>query len=154
MNSLPRPLHRFRLARCTGGAIFLETALALAAALPATLFGFELCMMTYTESVLSDAVHQGVRYAVVHGTDSGNCSGPSTGCADPSGANVEQVVTATTQNSLHNMAGLAMSIQYPDNSSAPGSHVQVRVSYVYVPYLSFAGLSQTLSASGEGVIAY
>jgi hypothetical protein len=30
---------------------------------------FELCMFTYTCSVLNEAAHEGVRYAIMHGTD-------------------------------------------------------------------------------------
>ena len=52
-------------------------------------------MFTYTCSVLNDAAQEGVRYAIIHGTDSAVCSGPDTGCTNQTPySNVQAVVTA------------------------------------------------------------
>jgi len=138
----------------THGSATLETALALIVGIPFCLYAFETCMMTYTEGVLADATRMSVRYAIVHGTDSSNCSGPSKGCADSTGANVQDIVTDDAAVSLHNMSGLVVSVSYPDGTSTPGSHVLVQSSYPYVPYFALPGMTQTLQAESEGVIVY
>lgn len=143
-----------RLLREMQGASALETALALAVGLPLCLYGFEICMMTYTDGVLGDAARLGVRYAIVHGTDSTNCSGPSTGCGDPSGLNVAQVVSSDAQISFHDMSKLSVTVSYPDGTSTPNSHVRISVAYTYVPYINYAALAQNLTATAEGVIVY
>lgn len=143
-----------RLAAQQGGSMLIETALALLAALPLCFFGFEACMMTYTQGVLVDAANVAVRYAIVHGTDSTSCSGPSSGCGDATGANVAAVVTQDAAMSAHDISAMQVQVSYPDGASTPGSHVLVTVSYVYVPYLHYAGLAKTLTATSEGVIVY
>ena len=142
------------LLRRSDATAALETALALTVAFPLCFYGFEVCMMTYTEGVLSDAANLAVRYAVVHGTDSTSCSGPSTGCSDQAGANVEQVVTQDAQVALHDMTKMSVSVAYPDGASTPGSRVSVKVAYTYVPYMNYLGLAQKLGSTAEGVIVY
>jgi hypothetical protein len=142
------------LLRRTHGSATLETALALIVGIPFCLYAFETCMLTYTEGVIADATRLGVRYAIVHGTDSSNCSGPSKGCADSTGTNVQNVVSNNAVISLHNMTGLVVTVSYPDGTSTPGSHVLVQSSYDYVPYFSMPGIAQTLQAQSEGVIVY
>lgn len=145
-------LHGF--ARSSIGSAFVETALALSVGIPLCLYGFEVCMFTYTDGVLADAAKQGVHYAISHGSDSSNCSGPSTGCADSSAQNVKTVVQNAAAISFHNMTNLAVTVTYSSGSCAPGSPVIVKVKYTYVPYLNFPGLAQQLNATSEGIIVY
>lgn len=140
--------------RGDNGSLMVETALALMVVLPVVFWLFELCMLTYTCGVLGDAARQGVRYAVVHGTDSSTCSGPSNGCADASGSNVVSVVDNAAAYSFHNLSAMTVQVTYPDGSSAPSSRVNVTVDYTYVPYIQLPGIAQKIQTTAEGRIVY
>jgi Flp pilus assembly protein TadG len=144
------------LGRETGGSVLIETSLALLVAFPLLFAVFELCMFTYTQSVLGDAAREGVRYAIVHGSDSPTCSGPSVGCADQSGANVVSIVQNYAAQFLNTPGGLTISVSYPDSSAAPQSRVGVTVTYNYAPFFK-SDVSSTqipMSATGEGRIVF
>lgn len=136
------------------GSLLIETALSLLVALPAVLWMFELCMLSYTYSVLGDAARQGVRYAIVHGTDNSNCSGPSNGCGDSAGVNVVTVVKNSAAYSFHNLTNMTVQVNYPDASSSPPSRVNVTVNYTYVPYFKLPGIVHNLQLSAQGRIIY
>jgi Flp pilus assembly protein TadG len=136
------------------GSLMVETAMALLIVLPAVFWMFEICMLVYTSSVLGDAARQGVRYAIVHGADSSNCSGPSIGCTDSSGANVVSIVKNSAAYSFHNLTGMTVQVSYPDASSAPPSRVDVVISYTYVPFIQLPGIVQTLNLNSQGRIIY
>jgi Flp pilus assembly protein TadG len=144
------------LGRDTRGSVLIETSLALLVALPLLFAVFEICMFTYTQSILGDAAREGVRYAIVHGSDSPSCSGPSTGCADPSGANVVSMVQGYAAQFLNTHGGLSISVSYPDNSSAPQSRVGVTVTYNYSPFFQSDVTSTRIAmyATGEGRIVF
>ena len=78
------------------GSLLIEFSISIWALLLMVFLIFEFCMSLYTYSVLSNAAREGVRYAIVHGSDSSTCSGPSSGCADTTGGNVTSVVTSFT----------------------------------------------------------
>lgn len=144
-----------RLRRDTHGSAMIETSLALLLAFPMLFFAFELCMFTYTQAVLGDAARVGVRYAIVHGTDSTLCSGPSTGCADSSGANVVSQVQNYSSKWINTPKSVTVTVTYPDASSAPPTRVNVAVTYTYLPF--FAGNSSIaipIRATAEGRIVY
>ena len=136
------------------GSLVLETALSLLLVIPMVFWLFEMCMLTYTYSVLSDAARQGVRYAIVHGTDSGNCSGPSSGCADASGDNVIAAVQSAAAYSFHDLSLMTVQVTYPDGSSAPPSRVDVTIHYSYVPYLKLPGIVHSVQFNAQGRILY
>lgn len=136
------------------GSLLIETALGLLVVIPLVFWMIELCMFTYTMSVLGDAARQGVRYAIMHGTDSSNCSGPSSGCGDSSGANVTAWVKAYAASSFHDLSDMNVQVSYPDGSSAPPSRVQVSIQYLYVPYLKLPGIERTMNLTAEGRIVY
>jgi hypothetical protein len=116
---------------------------------------FELCMFTYTCSVLNDAAQEGVRYAIVHGADSTICSGPDSTCTNQSPySNVQTVVTSTASASLRNMTAMTVAVSYANNTAAVGNPVTVKVSYTYVPYLNLPGLQNSVSFSSQGRILY
>lgn len=147
-------LRRRRFLRSDDGSLLVEAALALLVALPMVFWLFEMCMLTYTYSVLGDAARQGVRYAIVHGTDSTNCSGPSSGCSDSSGANVVAVVKSAASYSFHNISQMAVQVTYPDASSSPPSRVNIAITYTYVPYIQLPGIVHTIQLSAQGRITY
>ena len=147
-------LRRRRFPLSDDGSLLVEAALALLVALPMVFWLFEMCMLTYTYSVLGDAARQGVRYAIVHGTDSTNCSGPSSGCSDSSGANVVTVVKNAAYYSFHNVSKMTVQVTYPDASSSPPSRVNIAITYTYVPYIQLPGIVHTIQLSAQGRITY
>ena len=136
------------------GSALVETSLALILAFPAILSAFELCMFTYTQAILGDAARVGTRYAIVHGTDSTLCSGPSTGCADSTAANVISTVTNYATDSLSSLRSISVTPSYLDSSSAPPSRVTVTVTYTYTPLFNSSVLSIPMYATAEGRIVY
>lgn len=144
------------LRRDTHGSALIETALALTVAIPLLFSVFEICMFTYTQAVLGDAARVGIRYAIVHGVDSSTCSGPSTGCSDPSGANVVTTVQNYAAQSISAPGGISVTTTYPDASSAPPSRVNVTVRYNYSPFFNNTGASTAIPmyATAEGRIVY
>jgi len=137
------------------GSILIEFALSVWTLLLLTFLIFEFCMTVYTYSVLSDAAREGVRYAIVHGTDSASCSGPSTGCADTTGSNVKTVVTGYAGVSFHDLTNMTVTPSWPDSASTPASRVKVTINYPYVAYLSLPGFTApTMQVTAEGRIVY
>lgn len=116
---------------------------------------FEFCMTIYTYSVLGNAAREGVRYAIVHGTDSSTCSGPSSGCGDSTGSNIKTVVTGYAAVSFHDISKMTVTPSWPDGASTPTSRVKVTINYPYVAYLSLPGfVSPTMQVTAEGRIVF
>ncbi len=116
---------------------------------------FEFCMVIYTYDTLGDAARQGVRYAVVHGTDNATCSGPSSGCGDSGGNNVISVVTNAASASFHNISVITVTPSWPDGTSTPGSRVKVKITYNYIPYIALpGGIAPQMKLSAEGRIVF
>ncbi len=137
------------------GSMLIEFALSVWTLFLLTFLIFEFCMTIYTYSVLGDAAREGVRYAIVHGTDSSSCSGPSSGCGDTTGSNVRAVVTGYAGVSFHNVTGMTVTPSWPDGASTPTSRVKVTISYPYVAYLTLPGFtSPTMQITAEGRIVY
>ena len=130
----------------------LEMALVLPT-LFLLVFGlFEFSMLLYTYSVMYEAAHQGVRYAQVHGSDTGVIA---TGCSTSSPAGVITTVQKAASASLHNTSAMTVTVCYPDTTgSAPLSLVTVTVAYSYVPYLNVPGVKRSMSITSEGRIVY
>lgn len=137
------------------GQATLEMLVSLMVVLSLVFWLFELCMFTYTCSVLNEATQEGVRYAIVHGIDSTLCSGPDTACTDQSPySNVKAVVTAAASASLHNISAMKITVTYANSTAAIGNPVAVEVAYTYVPYLNLPGLMNTLTFTSQGQILY
>ena len=137
------------------GQATLEILVSLMVAFSAVFWLFELCMFTYTCSVLNEATQEGVRYAIVHGIDSTLCSGPDTACTDQTPySNVQAVVTAAASASLHNLSAMTITVTYANSTAAIGNPVAVTVAYTYVPYLNLPGLMNSLTFTSQGQILY
>jgi Flp pilus assembly protein TadG len=145
-----------RRGRCReDGQATLEMVVSLTVIFSLVFWLFELCMFTYTCSVLNDAAQEGVRYAIMHGTDSSVCSGPDTVCTNQTPySNVQAVVTAAASASLHNTSAMTVTVSYANSTAATGNPVAVRVAYTYVPYLNFPGLANALTFTSQGQILY
>jgi hypothetical protein len=108
--------------RDTRGSNEVETALAMLVTIPMLICLFEMCMFCYTVAVLQYASRQGVQYAMTHGTDAPNCSGPGgsvhSSCPDVAGANVTAVVMAVAGSSGHTLTS------EPDSTDLGQQHQQ------------------------------
>ncbi len=145
---------RPRILRDELGSVAIETALGFMLIMVMVLGIIEFSMMAYTFGVLEESAREGVRYATIHGTDSTNCSGPSSGCADSSAANVSSDVTTYAKAYAGNVSGMSVTVTYPDAASTPNSRVQVAISYQYQPLFAFPGTPPTLNISAIGRILY
>ena len=137
------------------GQAVLEFVASISVVMLLMLGLFELSMLAHTYSVLNEAVHEGVRYAIAHGTDSSVCSGPNAGCGDASPySNVQAVVKTAASASLHNMTAMTVTVSYPELTAKPGSLVTVSVTYTYVPYVNLPGLATAMTLRSKGRIFY
>jgi TadE-like protein len=137
------------------GQATLEILISLMVAFSLVFWLFELCMFTYTCSVLNDAAQEGVRYAIMHGKGSSNCSGPDTQCANQAPySNVQAVVTSAASASLHNLSAMTVTVSYANSTAAVGNPVEVKVAYTYVPYLNLPGLQNAVTLTSQGEILY
>ena len=137
------------------GQATLEMVVSLTVVFSLVFWLFELCMFSYTCSVLNDAAQEGVRYAIMHGTDSSICSGPDTECTNQSPySNVQAVVTAAASASLHNTSAMTVTVSYTNSTAATGNPVAVKVAYTYVPYLNLPrpGECADLHLSGADLV--
>lgn len=135
------------------GSMLIEFALAIWTLLLLTFLIFEFCMLVYTYSVLGNAAREGVRYAIVHGSDSASCSGP--GCGDASGSNISAVVKGYAALTFHDIRGMTVTPSWPDGSSAPSSRVIVSITYPYIAYLHLPGFSPPkMQITAEGRIVF
>lgn len=118
---------------------------------------FELILLVYTYNVLADSAKEGVRYAVVHGTDSAACSGPGgngVSCPDSVGSNVQTAVTNFARYSLHDTSAMTVTVTYPDSSSAAPSRVQVQITYPYQPFFGLGWPTVSVKAAAAGRIVF
>ncbi len=133
----------------------VETALSLVLAFTMAFLVFEASMLAYSYNVISDAAREGVRYAIAHGSDSSNCSGPSAGCSDTGAANVKAVVKSYAGACLHDISGMTVTVTYPDaTKSQPMSLVTVKVNYTFIPYFNFPALTNAFQVTSQGRILY
>ncbi len=144
-----------QVAHDESGNMLLEFSLSVWMLFLVTFLIFEFCMTVYTYSVLGDAAREGIRYAVVHGTDNASCSGPSSGCSDSTGSNVTSVVNGYAAVSFHDISGMTVTPSWPDGTSTPSSRVVVSITYPYIPYLQLPGFNApTMNVTAEGRIVF
>lgn len=136
------------------GQAMVETAVSILLTIIVCFWLFEFSMLAYTYSVLNEATHEGVHYAITHGSDSSLCSGPTTGCGDTSATNVVNIVKTAAAASLHDMTAMKVTVSYPESSCKPSSLVTVTVAYSYLPYVNLAGLGTSVNMTAQGRIVY
>jgi Flp pilus assembly protein TadG len=132
----------------------------------------EVMIFVSTYNVLADAAKEGVRYAIVHGANNSQPSGPTCPCADidgppapggtiPGYGSGYGVVKTFAQYSMHDVTGskLTVTVTYgPADSPAvtplnkTPNRVQVVVGYPYKPFFGLGWPSVTVNASAEGRI--
>jgi Flp pilus assembly protein TadG len=128
----------------------------------------ELFGLLYTYNVVADAAKEGVRYAIVHGVDSSNSSGPTThqtATTPPCTSSNQTSPTTLTQNvrtqvqnfaglSLHDMSTMNVYVCYFDGNNNLTSQVEVAVSYPFRPFFHLSWPSVTINANSEGRIVF
>ena len=123
----------------------------------------QMILFMHAYNTLADAAKEGVRYAIVHGTQNINCSGPlsSTICTTPDTspyANVQAAVTNFAAVSFQNITASNVSVAYGPriaggaNCNNPGCSVRVTVSHAYNPLFGLGWPSFTIYAAAAGRI--
>ena len=98
----------------------------------------EFTSVVYTKTVLSDAVNEGLRWAIVNS-------------ATASQGTVEPIVQQYAANSLHDTSSMTVTFTCQSVGCAPPDTVTVTASYVYAPYFaSFMSSPPTLTAYAKG----
>jgi Flp pilus assembly protein TadG len=120
------------------GAVSVEFTITFLVMMMVVLMMMELCSAIYTYVVLSDAVNEGVRYAIVNSTDQ---------------SGTEAKVKTYASYSLHDVSAMSVSVTYPDGQNAPG-RVAISLSYPYLPYINFLANPPTMHAYAEGRLVY
>jgi len=158
---------RRRTVQHQSGQALVEFMLTITFLLLLTVAVLEVADFIYTYGVMADAANEGVRYAIVHGINSGNAAGPSSGtastppCTSSNAASASSVtgVTAAVKNfaafSLHNVnaSGNNIYVCYLDGNNKLNSEVEVTVSYQYQPFF-FSWPSVTVFANSAGRIVF
>ena len=102
----------------------------------------QLILVIYTYVLMAEAAKIGVRYAVVHGSNSISASGPGN--------------TTGVQNAVKrivNYSGMTITVTYPDGNGDPPSRVRVQVSYPFSAF-SLGWPLPTIRASAQGRITF
>jgi Flp pilus assembly protein TadG len=140
------------------GQAAVEFALTILFVIIVIFWAIELIMMIYTYVVLAEAAKEGVRYAIVHGSNNSAPSGPTCPCPAIDGPAGTGVVKTTAKWSLHDTSTMTVTVNYFDNSGNPATNVdpptlvRVVVSYPYRSFLSFGWTNLTVRAAASGRI--
>ena len=149
-----------------GGQALVEFTFVLVFWVLLVVLILEMLLFLHTYNVLADSAKEGVRYAIVHGTNNSSPCGPVT-CVDVTGppapvgtvpgyGSSYGVVKSFAQYSLHDTSTMTVAINYPGGDAAPANktpnRVQVTVSYIYQPLFGLGWPTVTLNASAEGRI--
>ncbi|HKW17729.1 MAG TPA: TadE family protein [Terriglobales bacterium] len=127
-----------RIRRDERGQAIVEFALVIGFLVILVVSILEMSLFLYNYAVLTDAAKDGARCAVVH------CS-----------KGVTSTVDGLLAASVHGTSGRTLNVSYLDDSSqAPGSRVQVTVSYSYAPLFLTNWASIPISATSVGRIQF
>lgn len=159
----PKPSMRARVGsgKCDSGQATVEFVGSVLFLL-LLIFGiFELIMLLYTYNVVADSAKEGVRSALVLGSDSSNGT-TSTGSMTCGGGSLPAVygtVCSYAAASFHDVSGMTVTVSYPDGggstsapANAPSNRVEVTVSYPYKPLVGLgweAGIQINAAAAGR-----
>ena len=114
----------------------------------------EMGRMVLVYTTIANAAREGARYAIVHGADQTvSPSGPGNPCTCP---NVKTVVKNFASAGLVDITALTITVSYPDGDNNAGSHVNVKVTYPYDPFVGYFSslLNTTLGSTSQGVITF
>lgn len=129
-----------RFLRGEAGAALFEMALVAGVIFLPMVFGIvEVGRGVWIKSTITSAAREGVRYAIVHGSESG-------AVAD-SAAVANQVIARS------GLTGLTVRPTWPSGNKDPGSIAQVRVEYTFVPLVPLFG-SKLIASTSRQIIAF
>lgn len=128
------------------GAAQIELALSILMIVFLVFWMFEIVMVVYTYSVLADAAKEGVRYAIVHGSNNSNPSGPG------STTNVVNAVNDYAKLSLHDISAITITPTYPDGDNDAPHRVKVDITYTYIPYINLPLGFTSIHTTAQGRI--
>jgi Flp pilus assembly protein TadG len=124
---------------------------------------FELSLWIYTWNVMADAAKAGVRYAIVHGSNTSSASGPSS-CPSPctlptscttNSSNVSAVqdeVVKWARFSVYSTSSISVTVCYMDGNNKAPSRVQVKVSNPTTAFFSNLWSAPAVTATAQGRI--
>jgi Flp pilus assembly protein TadG len=136
------------------GQAIVEMALVLPLMLVLIVAIADVARAAWTNSTLATAAREGSRYAIVHGAESDDPSGPGSArfTAPDRDTGVEAVVRAKAVG----VRDVQVTVRWPDGNNGRGSRVVVEASVVFVPSMSDLLLNGafrlTLSSSSTLVI--
>ena len=124
-----------------GGAL-IDTAVTLPILLSVFFCFIELCLAFYSKDMISERAREGTRYAMYHGSSCPSSSNPT--CE----LTASQINSYVSGLAWPNLGGgtITVSTTYPSGNEAPGSSVEVTVTYIFPIALPFVP-SNTLSFS-------
>jgi Flp pilus assembly protein TadG len=153
--------------RSERGQATVEFALVIILLMVLVLSIIEIILLMHTYNVLADSAKEGVRYAIVHGANNSQASGPTCPCKDVDGPPAPPgtipgygsgygVVKTFAQYSLHSTSTMTVTVTYPGGDATPANktpnRVQVVVSYPYQPLFGLGWPTVTVNAAAEGRI--
>lgn len=134
----------------TRGQSLVEFSLVAVLLVMVLLGVVEICRMVLVYTTVANGARIGVRYAMVHGSDS-----------SVSTSQVQTLVNGYLHAGTVNSANATVSVSYPDpvgaassGCTSPGCHVTVTVSYPYDPFTTYFPLSVNLGSTSQGVITF
>jgi Flp pilus assembly protein TadG len=140
--------------RAEGGQSLVEFALMLPVLLLLLVGIFDIGRAVFLSGTINEAVREGTRYAIVHGSLSAAPSGP--GSTTFTAPDQDTAVTAAVLKHATGLSGVAVQSTWPDLDAKRGSRVVVSATSPYVPALSAVftggGLRITLRSSSAMVI--
>ena len=152
------------------GQAMVEFALVIFFVFIVFVSAVQMILLMHAYNTLADAAKEGVRYAIVRGSDNSLCSGPGNPnanpvvtCTDPTGTNVQTMVVNFAGLAFQNVTTSEVTVDYDPNSanttsafkhpcSAPGCLVRVTVAHTYSPFFGLGWPNFTLYAAADGRI--
>lgn len=123
-----------------GGAALVEMALVAGVIFLPMVFGIvEVGRGIWIKSTITAAAREGVRYAIVHGSESG--------------ATADSAAVANWVISKSGLSGLTVRPTWPSGNKDPGSIAQVNVTYNFVSLIPVVP-SKTISSTSRQVISF
>jgi Flp pilus assembly pilin Flp len=167
MSRRPRSAIRSSWRHNADGQAQVEFALIIVFIMMMILGSIELISLIHAYNALADSAKEGVRYAIVHGTNNSTPSGPTCPCTDIDGPAAPPgtipgygsgygVVATYAQYSMHDITGMSVTVNYLDTANPPANQppnrVQVTVSYPFRPLFNLGWPTVTVNAAAEGRI--
>ena len=152
------------------GQAMVEFALVIFFVFIVFVSAVQMILLMHAYNTLADAAKEGVRYAIVRGSDNSLCSGPGnpnanpvvTCSTDPTGTNIQTTVVNFAGLAFQNVTTSEVTVDYDPNSantttfgaacSAPGCLVRVTIAHTYSPFFGLGWPNFTLYAAADGRI--